>query len=278
MQFYEFHERRQIQMQNRILWIFASLSLVYAFFLFPDRALELALSTSDPLGKAIARLVGLASCMGSLRFVMFASDPLFTGRGRAARFVRSTFPSIAAEEKLGCTREQADELWFKYFDSWGNPASPNHMLMRVTYERTYQARLVHSLERFLLWIFAVSLATMLLNGLVFDAFAGPTGRSRFFLQAVVAACFCAAWIVLVASNRLDAIDRPPTGVWRQLRETCDRARVQFRREVLDHANDVDSAFARIEELRAPARPSPPSSPRHVPRPSSRPSGQVPETV
>ncbi|MBI1850566.1 MAG: hypothetical protein HYR85_09505 [Planctomycetes bacterium] len=278
MEAYEFHEQRQLEMQNRVIWILASLSLIYAFFLFPDRALEIAISTADPLGKAIARLVGWASCMASLRFLMFASDPLFKGSGRAPRFVRTSFASRAAEERFGCSSDEATELWFKYFDTWGNPANPNHMLMRVTYVRTYQARLVYCLQRFLIGLALVSAATILLNHFAFGAFEGSLGTSRLLLQCVVAGGFVVGYAALAASNRLPSASGGATGVWRQLYEVFQRSRVEFAREVLDDAGDLRHAFRRVEDIRL-ASLAPPATAKLTPAPKSRrPQTDVPDAV
>jgi hypothetical protein len=233
-------------MKRLVIAVLWGAFLAYALVLLPEGILGPLEKEIGSVWTIIAKAAGGSALGPLLAFVFFSSDSAFNGSGKTAKWTRSRLPSVMCAEKTGYTANEAQTLWFRYFDTWALPGSPNQAILQNTYSATYSARLVYHLSWACAILFVLSLVTLSINQWVL-------GRYQTLKDAwphlLVTGLYGVGWLWLSLNNQIGGQGREPTGAWKRLDEVFGRSFVLLQYEVLDGTNSVTEAMAKVEELR-----------------------------
>lgn len=228
------------------LWVTAvvtAVSTLYALVVLPEELLTSIKNAVAVVEPWMLRVAGIASGP-LLAFVFFASDSPFRGNGKTAKWLQSIWPSQEPITKFGCNEHEARSLWFRYFDTWGLPGSPNRLLMVNTYHATYTGRMIH----YLTW--ACCLFTLLTAVTIgADRLRGVGSGSFFENMWIVLGVYAVCWCWLRLANRIGGNGRKPTGAWHRVEDIFGRSRVVFRNEILDESESMSMAIGRVKAMR-----------------------------
>lgn len=250
---HEIHQTYKTRMQRRVISTLTFVALVYFFFLFPQELLDsIQLAVAARRAQWLSLTVGAAgnvTLVWILSFILFASDSAFKGASKTATWARSLFASRAAVEKFKCTDGQASALWFKFFDTWGLPASPNRNLLINSYSATYTARAVFYLQRALIVFLLLSFLSIAVHWKLLHTYEGPDGKIQLAIHTLAVLLFAAGFAFLALTNRLPKGPRPATGCWMRVQDVFERSRTVLEHDVLRHAPTLEAALERVEGLR-----------------------------
>jgi hypothetical protein len=139
---------------RNLVFIALPLGLIYGAFFLPPSIFELYHTTAAKISGIVVSL-GISTMISAVVAVVANSqDALSTGNFTRAEFFKNQYPSRFVESKLGCTRDQANYLWFQLFDPWQQAAHPQNNFYRVTVRRSSACQLIFHV-RFLFKLFCV---------------------------------------------------------------------------------------------------------------------------
>lgn len=122
------------------------LALVYGYFFLPEAVFEFVKSRLNSVIAALTS-VGLLGLLGAVVGSVVASQDLLATVGTpAAKFFQSRRPSMKIQAHYQCPKNEADALWFGFFNPWEDPKHPRHEYWRRTLERGYQCRFLYQLR------------------------------------------------------------------------------------------------------------------------------------
>ena len=228
-------------------------AIVFFLFVFPQDILDSILYTI-----ASQRVQWLTTILGAvgnitvawvLSYLLFSSDSAFKGSSKTAKWARSQYASVAAKEKFNCTDGQASTLWFKYFDTWGLPNSPNHTLLVTSYSASYSARAVFFLQRALLIFLGLIILSIGLHWFLFDTYLGEEGSIQIVIHILVVMLFGASYVFLRITNRIAKVGNQATGCWARIENVFERSRTMFEHEILNHVSSLEAALDKVADLR-----------------------------
>ncbi len=247
------YDELRTTLKGRIFWVLFPLFLVFTYYVYPvppqsaqAGAKEAGglLGPLDGLLGVVARVVSAGVLAPAFSFLLSATDPLFHGDSRQARFIQKLLPSNPAKAKYNCSEAEATDLWFLYFDTWEHAKSPNTRLMTEASKRTYGARLIFYLEQ-ALSLFGIAGALILLVAIVLPSTWHPFGEHI----PVRVTMLIAVGVVLAYLHISNPVRRGPWGCWRKVAEAFRMQRLRFEREVLDHAGTLPEAIVAVERIR-----------------------------
>ncbi len=243
----EIHMVYKARMKRKVFLSLILIALFFAFTLLPPQVLLLLTETSNSWVVLATKAVGSISIATLASGILFASDSAFKGSNKTASWVMATYPSNAAEKRVKCSQREAATLWFKFFDTWGLPASPHHSLVASTYSATYQGRWMYYLT-WTLGIFSVlGVGAIIVNHFVFDVYAGS--QARIVLHATILAAYAVAFLAVWRTNRIGSKGRRPTGCWERVEQVLQQSTVLFERDVLSNAISLEDAFDTVANIR-----------------------------
>ena len=229
-------------MKRLVIAVLWGAFLAYALVLLPEGILASLEKEIGSVWTFVAKIAGGSALGPLLAVVFFSSDSAFNGSGKSAKWTRSIYPSVVCAAKTGYSTSEAATLWFRYFDTWALPGSPNQAIL----QNTYTARLVYHLTRACAILFGLSLVTLAINQWAFWSY--QTAKDAW-PHLLVTSLYGIGWLWLYFNNQIGAAGRDPTGAWKRLDEVFGRSFVLLNLEVLDSTNSVAEAISKIEELR-----------------------------
>lgn len=233
-------------MKRLVIAVLWGAFLAYAFVLMPEGILAPLEKEFGSAWTIVMKIAGGSAFGPLLAVVFFSSDSAFHGSGKTAMWTRSILPSVVCAEKTGYLPSEARTLWFRYFDTWALPGSPNQAILQNTYSATYTARLVYHLTRACVILFGLSLVTIAINHWVFGAY---QAAKEAWPHLLVTGLYGVGWLWLYLNNQIGREGREPTGAWKRLDEVFGRSYVLLKIEVLDGTNSVADAMTKIDEQR-----------------------------
>lgn len=251
---YAIHAAHKRAMKRKVIAVLVVCFAAYFFLLVPETLVAYVETSAGKYAGVIAKLVGAAGIGPILAFVLFATDGALKGSSRSARWVRTRFPAEAAVRRLKCSHREASTIWFRYFDTWALPGSPNRAILENNYSATYSARLVFYVLRSCLFLAVLSTITITANLFVLHAYGLGSYLERarspaFILHLALLFAYAGVAILLALTNRSGAGGGEPTGCWARVEDIFGRSETLFEAEVLRDATDVKSALARVDVIR-----------------------------
>jgi len=196
--------------------------------------------------EALLQGIGATSVAGLAAFVFFTIDPISHGNHRYAEYFRSLYPKNLAVEKFNCSINEASNLWFDYFDTWGLKDSPHHDLLQRNYNATYGLRAVYYLQASL----ALLVSLTVLVGVPANLSRYSTDEPAIILVHLLAlAALVAGILILAFANQLPSDNKPATGCWARVTEVLGRERVAFEQDVLGKSTTLTEAREQVAEIR-----------------------------
>lgn len=246
------HAKIRRAMERKVFASVAIIALLYFFFIVPDSIINLVLIRSNRFVTTAERLWtslgGTIAITSILPFIFFASGAPFLGTSRTAKWVRTLFPSKAAEKRYNCDDAQATALWFEYFNTWGLPKSPRKESLEVSYAATYQARLIFYLVRTLLTFSVFGGVTILANWRWLNTYQGAGGKQLLTMNIFVELVYLTFLIFLVLANRGGTSTREPYGCWLRVKNKFGTQRALFEEDVLNQAKTLTDAHKLVAKL------------------------------
>ena len=228
-------------LQNQITVILLLIFTLYAWLFIPDFRSS-TLSEGLQLLAEVLRVGVAAIVVWPVRWILFSQDSLANGSSQWSRFFRAQYPHRIIVEKFGCTQAEATTLWFHWFNRWEHSGQLFQGYHSMTFQRSYGCRFIYLLRRWLLLFAAFGTANLSVIHMLDLEFAA-------WLSAF--ACITASLILFTAltcSNRVPRNDeKSPSGCWLKYQEISEVQRVLLEREILDHADSLDDAWARVKK-------------------------------
>ena len=198
------HAAHKRSMKLKVIGALLLCFAVYFFLVVPNVIFDHLRESVGQSAGLVAKFVGASALSPLLAFVLFASDSAFKGGSKGAAWVRSLYPNGIAIERLRCTQKEASTIWFRYFDTWALPGSPNRTILENNYSATYSARMIYYLVRSCIFLSALSGATVLGHCFVFGTYGEVPLRSAWLFVHIGVTCSALpafVWVTCMSWDR-----------------------------------------------------------------------------
>jgi hypothetical protein len=212
--------------------------LIFSFLplntLFPNNNIEIIVKViSSPI---LAFLV---------RFPLFATDPLATGRSKRSKYFKDYYPSKEIIKKYNVSNGQANKLWFSFFNSWGNPKSNYNLQWETMFERTYACRFIYYCTNLLLLSFIISVS--LLSFYYLSNIYLKTEYRINIYNCGYTIISLGSLLFLFLSNRVPRKDKEASGCWYKYKEISEIAISILVDDILNKAATIEEANTLINQ-------------------------------
>jgi hypothetical protein len=218
------------QMKRKVTAVLISTVALFVVFFVPSAITTPVAKGLNEWHKLLIKFGIAVPVMVFVPWIIFAQDQLATGASKASQFFRHHYPSALAVKKYSMSRQEADRVWFEYFNAWEDPKHRWHNDYKNTFERGYSLRLIYYLNRLLLlFVIAASVATTLSAWLLDEP------RSVLAPKIVLIAIAGLLWWWVHASNtftKLASGEYSATGAYFKYQEMNGITSNRFEVEVL----------------------------------------------
>jgi hypothetical protein len=253
------YEQVTAQTERRIVGLVVLLGVLYGYFFLPIPVLNHFAKNLTSVVSILATL-GLSGLVGAtVGFLIASQDILTTGTGEAAQFFRNQYPSKMIRLECGCREEDADFLWFEFFNPWESIDSKYNYYAR-TFDRGSACRLIYILFWSLVGFFILAVLAWVMSA--FFPFENATPEAVYARLLLL-------FLVVLTDGLLYAVNRPgkepkgkkagrePTGCWRLWKEINDINKAWLQKAVFDDPRVQEACpnqkYAKVLQLLAVAQ-------------------------
>lgn len=208
------------------------LLLIFCFLIFYVPLDKLGVTPEKEIWNYIYKLATSGVFTFLLRIPLFATDPLATGKNKHSVYFRMLYPSAIISNRYSVSVGKAQDLWFDFFNSWGDPTCRYHSQWKTVLNRTYNCRLIYYFSQLVKYeaiiIFLYLAIVTMLNYFEVTAIKLELIHYFFFLALVI------VYFVLIRTNRIrkNGEEYVVSGCWYKYKEISEIEHSILEREIL----------------------------------------------
>jgi hypothetical protein len=224
------------------------LLIIFSFLVLFVPLDKLQINPGADIWNYIYKLATSAVFTFLLRIPLFATDPLATGNKKHSVFFRSFYPSTIISSKYNISIGKAQDLWFDFFNMWGDPSCRFHSQWKTVLKRTYDCRLIFyfsklvKYEAFLVILFLI--VVFFLNH--FNIYTYQLEFKHFFFLGVLIIIYFS----LDRTNRVEKVDNKykVSGCWYKYKEISLIEHSIVEREILNKYPTYQEAISNFDQI------------------------------
>lgn len=188
-----------------------------------------------------------------IAFPLFSTDPLATGKSKHTKFFKELYPTNLIRTKYDVTQGEADDLWFKIFNSWSIPSCKNNVCWETVLDRTYACRFIFYSIKLLKIALIISGAVIGLSYLSNWLFPGNFVFTNIFVLDFKGWFYFVVVLILFVffafNNRVpNGKQKRATGCWYKYKEIAEVEQSALKNEVFDKCETYEEAYSLIDEI------------------------------
>jgi hypothetical protein len=224
------------------------LLIIFSFLVLFVPLEKLGITPDADIWNYIYKLATSAVFTFLLRIPLFATDPLATGNKKHSVFFRSYYPSTIISSHYNIDNGKAQDLWFDFFNLWGDPSCRFHSQWKTVLKRTYDCRLIFYFSRLVKYeailVFLFLIVIVVLN--YFNIYAyNIEFKHFFFLGSLIIIYFS-----LVRTNMVKIINKEyaVSGCWYKYKEISLIEHSIVEREILKKYPTYQDAISNFDQI------------------------------
>lgn len=181
-------------------------------------------------------------------WLLFATDPLATGKSKYSEFFRSYYPSVLVMRKYpGIKQGEATQLWLSFFNKWSDPECEHNSTWRTVLERTYSCRFIF----YFLFLLSYSLIFSTLAMVIYGAYNYwselPILNFNHVLYTAIIFCI---WLFLRKNNQIPSKKgTEPSGCWYKYKEISEMEMAIFEDKILSKSPTYQDALKAEQDFK-----------------------------
>lgn len=249
-----FNYLRNIKRRNKKKISFFLFVIMLGFFwaFVPIKNFGIEANYSDILNLFI-KLSAASVLSIFIAFPLFATDPLATGKGKYSKFFKEPYPSKLIAAKYNVSQGEAEDLWFKFFNSWSIPSCKNNICWATVLDRTYACRFIYYSTKLLTVasiasgvIIALSLLSNWIfpGNFIFSNIFVLDFKGWFYFSIVLI-----SFVFLSYNNTIpNGKRKSATGCWFKYKEISEIEQAALKNEILNKCETYKEAYRLLDTI------------------------------